>query len=91
MGGRCVQGKVPVRKRIRADGNYYFRCISYILSGTEDFHPEVRKVVCDFTEVFDADLVLFLSAGKGKKYIHDRNMCTVMIWATEMEILTTAK
>ena len=65
---KCVQGKIPMRERIMGDGNYYFRCIPFILSGTEEFHPEVRKAICDFIEVFDADLSPFLMKGQGKKY-----------------------
>ena len=68
-GGRCKQGKILVRERIRGDGNCYFCCISFILSGAEDFYPEVRKAICDFIEVFDRDLSPFLNEGEGKKYI----------------------
>ena len=73
------------------DGNCYFRCISFILSGTEEFHPEVRKAICDFIEVFDADLSPFLMKGQGKKYIEDSGMRKNAVWATETEILATAK
>ena len=90
-GGRCKQGKIPVRERIRGDGNCYFHCISFILSGAEDFYPEVRKAICDFIEVFDTDLSPFLNEGEGKKYIQDSGMRNNTIWATEMEILARAK
>ena len=66
-GGRCKQGKIPARERIRDDGNCYICCISFILSGAEDFYPEVRKAICDFIEVFDTDLSPFLNEGEGKK------------------------
>ena len=38
----------------------YFRCISFILSGTEEFHPEVRKAKCDLIEVLVSDLITIL-------------------------------
>ena len=33
--------------RVLGDGNCYFRCISYVLSGKEDYHRDVRNVLCD--------------------------------------------
>ena len=33
---------------IIGDGNCYYRSISYILTGSEDFHQEIRQAVCDF-------------------------------------------
>ena len=90
-GGKYVQGKIPMRERIMGDGNSYFRCTSFILSGTEEFHPEVRKAICDFIEVFDADLNPFLMKGQGKKYIEDSGMRKNAVLATETEILATAK
>ena len=80
-----------MRERIMGDGNYYFRYISFILSGTEEFHPEVRKAICDFIEVFDVDLSPFLMKGQGKKYIQDSGMRKNAVWATETEVLATAK
>ena len=49
IGGECVQKKAPsIRMPIYGDGNCYFRSISYIVSGEEKFHLEVRRAVCDF-------------------------------------------
>ena len=75
LSGQCVQGKGPsVIIPIYGDGNCYFRSISYILSGVEKFHLEVRKAVCDFIKVFDADLKPFLRRGEGEAYIKQSNM-----------------
>ena len=73
------------------DGNCYFRSISYILSGVEKFHLEVRKAVCDFIKVFDGDLKPFLRRGEGEAYIKESNMTKSGTWATETEIFATAK
>ena len=91
-GDECVQGKVPSAIRhIYGDGNCYFRAISYILSGVENFHMEVRRAVCDFIEVFDGDLKPFLKKGSGAAYIREKEMRSSGKWATETEILATAK
>ena len=76
---------------IYGDGNCYFRVISYILCGMEKFHLEVRKAVCDFIKVFDGDLKPFLRRGEGEPYIKQSNMKKSGTWATETEILATAK
>ena len=92
LSGQCVQGKDPeVINPIYGDGNCYFRAISYILCGVEKFHLEVRKAVCDFIKVFDGDLKPFLRRGEGEHYIKQSNMKKSGTWATETEILATAK
>ena len=92
IGGQCVQGKAQsVRMPIYGDGNCYFRSISHILSGVEKFHLEVRKAVCEFIKVFDRHLKPFLRRGEGEAYIKDSNMTKTGTWATETEILATAK
>ena len=42
------KGKLHQSECLYGDGNCYFRSISYILSGEEKFHLEVRRAVCDF-------------------------------------------
>ena len=92
IGGQCVQGKAPsLRMPIYGDGNCYFRSIYYILSGVEKFHLEIRKAMCYFIKVFDGDLKPFLRKGEGEVYIKERNMRKSGTWATETEILATAK
>ena len=92
IGGECVQGKAPsIRMSIYGDGNCYFRSISYILSGEEKFHLEVRRAVCDFITVFDGELKPFLKRGEGAGYIKQSEMRKSGKWATETEILATAK
>ena len=92
IGGECVQGKAPsLRMPIYGDGNCYFRSISYILSGKEIFHLEVRRAVCDFITIFDGDLKPFLKTGQGAAYIKQSEMRKSGKWTTETEILATAK
>ena len=45
IGGDLI-GKPRNVHNIKGDGNCYFRCISYALSGSEDCYDNVRKVLC---------------------------------------------
>ena len=38
--------------RVVGNGNCYFRCISYVLSGKEDYHRNVRNVLCEYISWF---------------------------------------
>ena len=39
----------PIRTgRISADGNCYFRCISFIITGSQDYHEEIRLLVTTY-------------------------------------------
>ena len=41
----------PVKfKRVQGDGACFFRCISYVVSGSEDHHLKIRNLVCDEIE-----------------------------------------
>ena len=41
---------------IAGDGNCYFRCISYALSGTEDHCESIHNVLCDYISWFPGRL-----------------------------------
>ena len=55
------------------------------------YHADIRNAVCDFHSTFNADLKPFLVKQKGKEYIMKSNMRRHGIWASEIEILATAK
>ena len=46
--GEDLKGKPMHVYRVVGNGNYYFRCISYVLSGKEDYHRDVRNVLCEY-------------------------------------------
>ena len=78
----------PTRTRkVDGDENCYFRCISYIVTGDEESHEEVRQLVCDYIEQspqkYDQD-------SDGRAYLCRSQMCTPGIWASIDEILATA-
>ena len=61
------------------------------ISGTEDFHDKVREMVCDYIEYFDYGVAPFLKRDEGREYFKMSNMRESAMWATETEIMTTAK
>ena len=91
LGGMCTQGRPPLSRRIKGDGNCYFRAVSFYLCGEEDYYADICKAVCDFISTFDDDLKPFIKKGKGKEYLLKSKMRDNGKWATETEILATAK
>ena len=82
---------LPLSRRIKGDGNCYFRPVSFYLCGEEDYYIDIHKAVCDFISTFDDDLKPFMKKGKGKEYLLKSKMRDNGKWATETEILATAK
>ena len=91
VGGLCTQGKAPTVHKIKGDGNCYFHAISYSICGEERYYAAIRNAVCDFISTFNGDLKPFLTRGKGKEYIQKSKMRKNTTWASEIEILATAK
>ena len=48
-------------------------------------------MVCDYIEYFDYDVAPFIKRDEGKEYLKMSNMRKSAIWATETEIMATAK
>ena len=91
--GGTGQGLKPPKKFyvIKADGNCYFRAVSFILTGSEKYHFVVRQAICDFIEIHYNDLNVFLDEhNNGEHYLKEKEMRNDMIWGTELEIITTA-
>ncbi|XP_062618787.1 uncharacterized protein LOC134280394 [Saccostrea cucullata] len=75
------------------NGNCFFNALSFILTGTEKFHSQIRANVCDFISTHSADLQEFLPntcQGDGKKYLNDSSMRVIGTWASETEIFAAA-
>ena len=71
--GEDLKGKPMHVYRIVDDGNCYFRCISYVLSGKEDYHRDVRNVLCEYISCFHGRLCALITdedeLHNGCKYI----------------------
>ena len=76
---------------IKADGNWYFRAVSFILTGVEKHHFVVCQAICDFIEVHYDESNLFLDKNKdGEDYSIDKEMRKNATWGTELEIIAMA-
>ena len=93
--GGDLNGKPSNIYRVLGDGNCYFRCISYVLSGKEDYHRDVRNVLCEYISWFPGRLSILITdkdeLKNGCKYIERSGMMKNGEWATEVEILVTVK
>lgn len=87
----CTQSRPPLSKKIKGSGNCYFRAISFYLCGEEYYYADIWKAICDFISIFDGDLKPFMRKGKGKEYLIKSHMRKNGKWATETDILATAK
>ncbi|KAK3105087.1 hypothetical protein FSP39_016983 [Pinctada imbricata] len=73
-------------ENIKGDGNCYFRCLSFALTGSQNVHERVRDVVVTFmTEHTER-----IEKHFGDTYLNDSNMDKSGTWATEAEILASA-
>ena len=63
--------------------------IQYVVK--KGIYAAIRNAVYDFISTFDGDLKPFLTRGKGKEYIQKSKMRMNATWASEIEILATAK
>lgn len=78
-------GSPNLKKPIKGDGNCFFRSLSYIITGVENLHMEVRRIICDrlptcglrYPECADAAYI--------------RNMRRNRTWATDIEIMAAAR
>ena len=83
------------RERMKGDGSYYSRAISFAISETQEYHDNVRRAICDYIETFPGRLNAVLQNAhdvqSGHEYIQKLEMWKCTTWATEIEMLATAK
>lgn len=71
-------------KNVCGDGNCFFRCISYLLSGREDLHVAVRHWALSHLSALDLGMPV-------ARYIRTSRMDRPGEWASDHEILAAAK
>lgn len=76
-------------RKIKGDGNCFFRSISYVITGDEDSHGAVRQMVCSYIEASEST-VLYGKNQTGLQYLNASNMRNAGVWGTTDEILATA-
>ena len=93
--GQELKGLPRFRERMKGDGSCYFRAISFAISETQEYHDNVRRAICDYIETFPGRLNAVLQNAhdvrSGHEYIQKSEMQKCTTWATEIEILATAK
>jgi hypothetical protein len=75
--------------KTKGDGNCYFRCISYVLSGTEENHKIIRTQIVQHMRSISSSLESYLSQNM-ENYLDDSGMENNSVWATEAETFATA-
>ncbi|XP_053380277.1 uncharacterized protein LOC128548814 [Mercenaria mercenaria] len=78
-------------KRVTADGNCFYRCISIEIFGSEEKHQEVRKRVVEHMRLIILRYSSFID-GDPVRHVEEQRFSDgrVSSWATEAEIYATA-
>src|SRR5258705_12293088 len=77
---------VPVqRKDVRPDGNCGFRCMSFLVTGSEENHSVFRQLVVDHMEKHSDNHMRYFS-GHDEFISHLKVMRNDMEWVTEAEL-----
>ena len=92
-GGPNVPLTHPRRcKAIRGDGNCLFRSFSYLITGTERQHAQVRRAILDHLRVIERWMLPHFSDRglSATAYIEGTHMDRNGMWGSDVEILTLA-
>ena len=77
-------------KRIQGDGNCLFRCISYLVTGSEEQHGRVREVILDHLRYLMLHDCLNNTYSSIEEYLQVSSMDLDGTWGMEVEIMTIA-
>ncbi|VDI78599.1 Hypothetical predicted protein [Mytilus galloprovincialis] len=76
---------------IIGDGNCFFRAVSFIMTGSEDYHEAVRKHLTAYMMTIPLKLSTVLPPRiTVRQYLQKSNMASLSVWATEVEITAMA-
>ena len=76
-------------RKIKGDGNCFFCCISYVITGDEGSHEQVRQMACSYNEDSEST-VLCGNNQTGLQYLSASKMKNAGAWGTIDEILANA-
>ena len=92
--GEDVPLTVPKNtRRVQGDGNCLFRCFSYILTGEERQHEQIRRAVVDHMPQLPIQMMLVYIPSRYSSvqdYLVASRMNRPGVWGTEAEIATLA-
>lgn len=74
--------------KIEGDGNCFFRCISLCITGTQEQHQDIRKIITEYIQKNEKEVENFSGV---KNYLKNTKMAELTIWASDVEIYFTAK
>ena len=89
--GAQLNGPARGIKEINGDRNCYFQAVSFSLAGNEEWHNEIRETICDYIRFWPGKLQSLLKGSNGWECMRKSEMYKSGTWATEVEILATAK
>ena len=72
------------------DGNCLFRALSLQLTGTQDHHLEIRKVIAEFEKTNEIFEQLHKTINQTPFSSHLQNIKKTCVWGTTVEILATS-
>ena len=94
---KCERGQdVPLtipnrKKRVVGDGNCLFRSFSYIITGSENYHREVRKAIVDHMPLLRPEVLsVYLGDTTVQEYQRQTRMRQDSSWGTDVEMVTLA-
>ena len=80
-------------RQIIPDGNCFFRCISFAITGSEHYHDIIRQSICEYMSTHPDDIRTYLPAdveGNVLLYLQRSRMEMNTTWASEVEIFASA-
>ena len=79
--------------RIAAGGNCFFQSVSLAVTGSQEFHEELRLLITTYMIHKSTDLMLSSLGspdGSMESYMKRSRMQTLGTWATELEVIAAA-
>ena len=79
---------------ITGDGNCLFRCLSKIISGTEEYHTKLRGEICRYMLSDGKDYISWyfeqVLATTPAEYLGNKCMCNEGFWGSDVELMTAS-
>ncbi|KAK3933197.1 LOW QUALITY PROTEIN: Gag-Pol polyprotein [Frankliniella fusca] len=74
---------------IIGDGNCYFRSLSMILTGSENYHAAIRRKLVAYMQK-EPSVAKYTGKASSAMYVKESAMANLKVFATEIEIIATA-
>ncbi len=76
------------KQSIVGDSNCLFRCLSYILYGTQERHMELRSYLTEFTSLNESHFIALCHPKTVADHV--QHMKSVFVWGTHVEIIAVS-